>query len=103
LSGVRLGVDVGGTITDLVAPHDGAVLVTKVPSTPQNQSEGVICSVRATEIKAEEVVAFAHGATVATNALLERRGAGTALITTEGNRVKTCSTTSSFRRRRLGC
>jgi N-methylhydantoinase A len=77
---------VGGTFTDLVAIHDGTVLVTKVPSTPQNQSEGVTRSVQAAEIKAEEVVVFAHGATVATNALLERRGAKTALITTEGFR-----------------
>lgn len=78
--------DVGGTFTDLVALRNGDVLITKVPSTPQNQSEGVISSVRAAEIKAEEVVGFAHGATVATNSLLERRGARTALITTEGFR-----------------
>ena len=88
MSDTRLGVDVGGTFTDLVAlgGADGHVLTAKVPSTPQDQSEGVMNSVRAAEIKPEEVAAFAHGMTVATNALLERRGAKTAIVTTEGFR-----------------
>src|SRR5829696_8175105 len=88
MSDTRLGVDVGGTFTDLVALGgvNGHVLTAKVPSTPQDQSEGVMNSVRAAEIKAEDVAAFAHGMTVATNALLERRGAKTAIVTTEGFR-----------------
>src|ERR671921_425175 len=88
MSDTRLGVDVGGTFTDLVAlgGADGHVLTAKVPSTPQDQSEGVMNSVRAAEIKPEAVAAFAHGMTVATNALLERRGAKTAIVTTEGFR-----------------
>ena len=88
MSDTRLGVDVGGTFTDLVALGgvNGQVLTAKVPSTPQDQSEGVMNSVRAAEIKAEDVAAFAHGMTVATNALLERRGAKTAIVTTEGFR-----------------
>src|ERR671920_120437 len=88
MSDTRLGVDVGGTFTDLVAlgGADGHVLTAKVPSTPQDQSEGVMNSVQAAEIKPEEVAAFAHGMTVATNALLERRGAKTAIVPTEGFR-----------------
>jgi N-methylhydantoinase A len=83
---MRLGVDVGGTFTDLVALGGGDILTAKVPSTPKDQSEGVMNSVRAAETKAEDVAAFAHGMTVATNALLERRGARTAMVTTEGFR-----------------
>ncbi|MGF1471275.1 MAG: hydantoinase/oxoprolinase family protein [Rubrobacteraceae bacterium] len=86
MSDLRLGVDVGGTFTDLVALGGGDVLTAKVPSTPQDQSEGVMNSVRAGEISPDNVTAFAHGMTVATNALLERKGAKTALVTTEGFR-----------------
>jgi N-methylhydantoinase A len=85
-SRLRLGVDVGGTFTDLVALGGGEVITAKVPSTPRDQSEGVMSSVRAAGIGADSVLAFAHGMTVATNALLERRGARTALVTTEGFR-----------------
>jgi N-methylhydantoinase A len=83
---LRLGVDVGGTFTDLVGLSEGDILTAKVPSTPKDQSEGVMNSVRAAELKGEDVAAFAHGMTVATNALLERRGARTAIVTTEGFR-----------------
>ena len=83
---IRLGVDVGGTFTDLVALNNGEILTAKVPSTPQDQSEGVMNSVRAAGIEAGGVAAFAHGMTVATNALLERKGARTAIVTTEGFR-----------------
>ncbi len=86
MSGLRLGVDVGGTFTDLVALGGGDVLTAKVPSTPQDQSRGVMNSVRAGEVEAGSVTAFAHGMTVATNALLERKGAKTAIVTTEGFR-----------------
>jgi N-methylhydantoinase A len=82
--GARLGVDVGGTFTDLVALVDGRLITGKVPSTPSDQSEGVMHVLEAAEI--EEAAAFAHGMTVATNALLERRGARTALVTTAGFR-----------------
>src|SRR3954469_22104354 len=83
-SGPRLGVDVGGTFTDLVALVDGQLVTGKVPSTPHDQSEGVMHSLEAAGI--DEAAAFAHGMTVATNALLERRGARTALVTTAGFR-----------------
>jgi N-methylhydantoinase A len=86
VSDTRLGIDVGGTFTDLVALGDGRVLTAKVPSTPRDQSEGVMNAIEASEVEASAVVALAHGMTVATNALLERRGARTALVTTEGFR-----------------
>ncbi len=86
MTGVRLGVDVGGTFTDLVALVDGELVTAKVPSTPIDQSQGVMAAVEGSEVDAANVVAFAHGMTVATNALLERRGARTALVTTAGFR-----------------
>jgi N-methylhydantoinase A len=86
MSKVRLGVDVGGTFTDLVALSEGTLITAKVPSTPRDQSEGVMNAVNASGVDPGAVVALAHGMTVATNALLERRGAKTALITTEGFR-----------------
>jgi N-methylhydantoinase A len=79
-----LGVDVGGTFTDLAAIVDGRVVTAKVPSTPRDQSEGVMAVLQAGGLG--DIAAFAHGMTVATNALLERRGARTALVTTEGFR-----------------
>jgi len=81
---IRVGVDVGGTFTDLVALHSGGIATAKVPSTPKDQSEGVMRSLEG--VDADDVAAFAHGMTVATNALLERRGGRTALFTTEGFR-----------------
>jgi N-methylhydantoinase A len=83
-----LGVDVGGTFTDAVLASAGRIVTAKAPSTPQDQSEGVMNAVRAVLERAggraEEVEAFAHGMTVATNALLEGRSARTALVATEG-------------------
>ena len=86
MSETRLGVDVGGTFTDLVALSQGRLITAKVPSTPQDQSAGVMNSIETSEIEPGAVNALAHGMTVATNALLERRGARTALVTTEGFR-----------------
>jgi N-methylhydantoinase A len=83
-----LGVDVGGTFTDAVLAVDGRLVTAKAPSTPEDQSEGVLAAVRTALERAgrpaADVEAFAHGTTVATNALLEGRGARTALITTAG-------------------
>jgi N-methylhydantoinase A len=81
-----LGVDVGGTFTDLVALVDGELVTAKVPSTPRDQARGVVRAVQLAELAPGTVAGFAHGSTVATNALLERRGARTALVTTEGFR-----------------
>ncbi len=84
-----LGVDVGGTFTDavLVGP-DGTVHTAKAPSTPSEEQRGVLRAVRAVLERAgatpAQVERFAHGMTVATNALLEGRTARTALVATEG-------------------
>ena len=85
MSSVRIGVDVGGTFTDLVALIDGRLVTAKVPTTA-DQSEGVLAAIEASGVPPEEVGSFAHGSTVATNALLERKGARTALVTTAGFR-----------------
>jgi N-methylhydantoinase A len=82
----RLGVDVGGTFTDLVALVDGRLITAKVPTTPKNQARGVVSALDVVRSALGAVASFAHGSTVATNALLERRGARTALVTTEGFR-----------------
>jgi len=82
----RLGVDVGGTFTDLVALVDGRLITAKVPTTPKNQARGVVSALDVVRPALGAVASFAHGSTVATNALLERRGARTALVTTEGFR-----------------
>jgi N-methylhydantoinase A len=82
----RVGVDVGGTFTDLVALAHGRLTTAKVLSTPRDQSAGVLAALGASGLDAGEVSGLAHGTTVATNALLERRGARTALVTTEGFR-----------------
>ncbi len=83
-----LGVDVGGTFTDAVLAFDGRIVTAKAPSTPEDQSRGVIAAVEAVLGRAgrpaREVRSFDHGMTVATNALLEGNGARTVLIATEG-------------------
>jgi N-methylhydantoinase A len=81
-----VGVDVGGTFTDVVALRAGQLVTAKVPSTPADQSAGVMAAVDAAGLEAAAVSVFAHGMTVATNALLERRGGRTALVTTHGFR-----------------
>jgi N-methylhydantoinase A len=86
VGGARAGVDVGGTFTDVVALRDGELQLGKVPSTPRDQSEGVIAGISAAHVDLAGLDAFAHGMTVATNALLERRGARLALVTTHGFR-----------------
>lgn len=81
-----VGIDVGGTFTDLVAVSldDGAVLAGKVSSTPQDQSHGVEEALRTQGPPAHEVARIVHGTTVVTNMLLERRGARVVLCATEG-------------------
>jgi len=79
----RVGVDVGGTFTDLVAVRpDGALDIRKVASTPQDPSIGLFRALEALGTEAIDVLI--HGTTVATNALLERRGARVVLVTTAG-------------------
>lgn len=88
----RLGIDVGGTFTDLVL-HDvdtNQLEFAKTPSTPANQAKGVGEGIRQllkrTEVLPEQIAAVIHGTTVATNTLIEREGAHTALIVTDGFR-----------------
>jgi N-methylhydantoinase A len=85
---VLLGVDVGGTFTDAVLFDGETVHTAKLPSTPGDQSVGVIGAVeevlRRAEAAGGDVEAFSHGMTVGTNALLEERGARTALVATRG-------------------
>ncbi len=89
---LRLGIDVGGTFTDLVL-HDtesGQLWVAKVPSTPQDQSLGVVDGIRAiaetASVPPERMGAILHGTTVATNAVLEKRGARVGLLVSDGFR-----------------
>src|SRR6478735_8037440 len=91
----RIGIDVGGTFTDLVAVDDGgATTLAKVPSTPQDPSVGVLEGLAqlARRLGLDRTALLAqtdrivHGTTVATNALLERKGARVGLLTTEGHR-----------------
>jgi N-methylhydantoinase A len=84
-----LGVDVGGTFTDAVlVGDDGTAFTAKAPSTPCEQQAGVLAVVEAVLARAGaqagQVERFGHGMTVATNALLEGRGARTALVATDG-------------------
>ena len=83
-----LGVDVGGTFTDAVLVAGGRVVTAKQPTTPTDQSEGVLAAVHEALDRAGaqpgDLEAFAHGMTVATNALLEGEGARTALVATAG-------------------
>src|SRR5437588_12117395 len=86
---MRLGVDVGGTFTDAVlVTDDGRLLTAKSPSTPEDQSRGVMAAVAAVleraGAEASDVRELSHGMTVATNALLEGQGARTGLAATEG-------------------
>src|SRR5262245_25201415 len=82
---IRIGVDTGGTFTDFVVARGSELSAFKVSSTPRNPAEailaGVVRVIADTKIGSFEIV---HGTTVATNALLERKGARTTLITTEG-------------------
>jgi N-methylhydantoinase A len=83
-----LGVDVGGTFTDAVLFDGRALHTAKAPSTSDDQSRGVMAAVDAALERAgaerDRIESFAHGMTVGTNALLEERGARTALVATEG-------------------
>ena len=83
----RIGVEIGGTFTDLVWRREDGVLVThKVMSTPEEIHRAVMQIIEAVEVDLEAVSHVVHGSTVATNALLTRRGARTGLLTTVGFR-----------------
>jgi len=83
-----LGVDVGGTFTDFVLydQASGALSVEKVPSTPSDPSLAMLAGIERMRLALERVAKLAHGTTVATNTILERKGAASAVITTRGFR-----------------
>jgi N-methylhydantoinase A len=83
-----VGTDIGGTFTDIIGVNleTGEQRLGKVPSTPPTYFDGVINGLARAGLKGDEVLSFRHGATVSTNAILERKGVKTALITTEGFR-----------------
>ena len=87
-TGQVIGVDVGGTFTDLVLLNQcsGEVRLAKVPSTPENQAFGVLAAVKEAEADLSKTDLIVHGTTTTTNAVLERKLCKTGLITTRGFR-----------------
>ena len=89
-SATRLAVDIGGTFTDIVLETENGMVTCKVPTTPDAPELGVLAGIEKvlaeTGVKADSVGLIIHGTTLATNALIERKGARTALITTLGHR-----------------
>jgi N-methylhydantoinase A len=83
-----LGIDVGGTFTDLVVydTETGRISLGKVPSTPDDQSRGILDGISAMGLAPEALTRVAHGSTVATNTALERSGADIAVLITKGHR-----------------
>ncbi|MEM7206364.1 MAG: hydantoinase/oxoprolinase family protein [Pseudomonadota bacterium] len=87
---IRIAADVGGTFTDVVLDCNGALTTAKVPTDIADPEQGILAGVRVvlekSGVDAVDVDTFIHGTTLATNALIERKGARVALITTEGFR-----------------
>jgi N-methylhydantoinase A len=83
-----LGIDTGGTFTDLVLYDEetGGLAIEKVPSTPADPSAGILAGIARLNLDLGTVAKLAHGTTVATNTILERKGAATAVLTTKGFR-----------------
>lgn len=83
-----VGVDIGGTFTDVVAVDSstGDIIVRKVPSTPPTFVEGILDGLDKLPFELETIDLFVHGSTIGTNAIIERRGAPSALLTTSGFR-----------------
>ena len=82
ISRARVGIDTGGTFTDFVVIRDGRIAMLKELSTPHQPDQAIMNGLGRLEL--ETIKEVIHGSTVATNALLERKGARTALLTTEG-------------------
>jgi N-methylhydantoinase A len=85
---LRLAADIGGTFTDLVVLDDeaGSVTVAKAPTTPGELSDGIANAIVAAGVSLDEATEMVHGTTIVINAITERRGARTALVTTKGFR-----------------
>jgi hypothetical protein len=98
---LRIGVDIGGTFTDLVAvQNDNTLVNSKALSTPEDQSIGIMDCLLKTDLNLADTELFLHGSTVAINTVIERKGAKTALITTRGFRdvyeIGRCNRTESY-------
>ena len=89
-AGARLAVDIGGTFTDIVLLTGKRRLVSKLLTTPRAPEQAVIAGVRdilaSAGLAFRDIAVFVHGTTLATNAIIERKGAKTALLTTQGFR-----------------
>jgi N-methylhydantoinase A len=83
---MRVGIEVGGTFTDLVAVDGDRIELRKVPSTPSAPDRGVLNALEESGFDGARITDMVHGSTVATNALLERKGAHVAFVTTAGFR-----------------
>src|SRR5262245_57069085 len=81
-----VGVDIGGTFTDLVGVIDGEVVTSKTSTVPADPTAGVAESLRLADCDARRLDEMLHGSTIAINTVLERKGAQTALLTTRGFR-----------------
>jgi len=86
---LRIGIDIGGTFTDLVLlQSDGRAVMRKVPSSPDDHSraivEGMRDVLREVQLEPTSVRELVHGTTIVTNTIIERRGAPTGLLTTRG-------------------
>lgn len=84
--GWRVGIDTGGTFTDLVAVRGKDLRIVKVPSTPPDFETGIVNSIISAGLKLDEIDEIAHGTTVATNAIITGETGSTALLTTYGFR-----------------
>ena len=84
----RLAVDIGGTFVDAISYDEqtGEIAVRKAPTTPAAPADGVITATRATNASLEEASVYTHGTTLGLNAILERKGAVTGIITNAGFR-----------------
>ncbi len=84
---IRVATDIGGTFTDLVCVHaDGTVSTAKSHTTPQQFEQGVMDVIKGAGLTPSEFISFVHGTTIVINAITERKGSKTALITSEGFR-----------------
>jgi N-methylhydantoinase A len=84
---MKVGIDVGGTFTDLCAfGDDGRFVTAKVPSTPHDFTDGVLAAIHAAGLDPAKITTLVHGSTIATNAVVQRRFPPTAFLTTQGFR-----------------
>ena len=81
---MRVGVEVGGTFTDLVVVRGGEIAVAKVPSTPEQPDIGVLDALTTAGLDLQDIKELVHGSTVATNAVLERNGGRVGVLVTKG-------------------